>query len=398
MNQNEATRAHPIADTAVIILFFLIIFGIAVWGVLLPDRARSENENRDLQQFPAFTATRFFEGKWMTEFSKYLSDQIPMRDSIVAAHAAMERALGKQQNGNVIAGKEGYLFEREDHPSLDNLTASLGWAEDFAAYAASLDIPTYIALAGRKIDVEEDYLPALYGTEVQDAFWAQIEARASELSHAGLINLRDVLRDDTSGKQMYYRTDHHWTAFGALAAYRAICAEMGLIVREDSFFTPEKVSNCFFGTTWSYSAMTWTAPDDMYYLRYEGDERITTELGGKLLDGFYAREMLAKKDKYGSFFGGNYGLMKIRGEGEGRGKLMVIKDSFAHSVLPMLAADYDIDVIDLRYFQQSTAAMLEEGGYDAVLFLCSSNLLTDPPAGENGFLPFAMLTVGLPKQ
>lgn len=396
MKETELKKEHPIADTAVIALFLVIVIGISLFGVLLPDQTYSENENRGLAGFPAFSVSALLSGKWTGEFSTYLSDQVPLRDEAVMLHAALELAMGKQQNNGVLLGKDGYLFVREDYPSLENLQTSLDSIEAFAAYAKTLGIPTCLSVAGRKIDVVPESLPNLYGTEMQDRFWAELDSRASALDNVNYLNLRDVILNSTSNEQMYYRTDHHWTAFGALEAYRAVCTAAGLKAREDSFFRVEKVSDAFFGTTWSSSGMTWIAPDTMHYLRWEGDEAVTTDLGGKVISGFYDYSKLEQKDKYGSFFGGNYGMMQIRGEGEGRGKLLVIKDSFAHSVLPMLGADYDIDVLDLRYYKQIPARLLEQGEYDAVLILCSSNLLTDSVA-QGEALPFELLSVGIGK-
>ena len=107
-------------------------------------------------------------------------------------------------------------------------------------------------------------------------------------------------------------------------------------------------------------------------------------------------EKLEEKDKYSVFFGNQYGYMEIRGQEEGRGKLLVIKDSFAHAVLPMLAADYDLDVLDLRYNNNkgTPAQILERGGYDAVIVLCSTPLLTDPVIGR---LPMEQLLIGMPE-
>lgn len=400
MNETVIKKPHPVADTVTLVLFFILIFGICIWGVLLPDRTYSENENRNLTQFPEFTLSRLFDGSWMSDFSEYLSDQVPMRDEMVAFHAAAERFFGKQENSGVIAGKDGYLFEREDYPSSERLQSSLLAIDSFAAYAKERGVPTYLAIAGRKIDVATDFLPALYGTQTQEQLWEQIDEMAAGLSHLTYLNLRDVLRSDTSGKQLYYKTDHHWTAEGAMLAYQALGRELGLTVREDGFFERELVAEDFYGTTWSNSAMTWTEPDEMYYLRWTGDMQIKTDVGMKVLDGFYDRSKLTGKDKYASFFGAQYGYMEIRGEEEGREKLLVIKDSFAHAVLPMLAADYDIDVLDMRYytFRQGFAAeILENGDYDGVLILCSTPLLTDQSTKESGRLPMEELLLGMPQ-
>ena len=45
-------------------LFCLFLGGLLVWHVLLPDRDRSEVENRTLNQFPAFSWERLRDGSF----------------------------------------------------------------------------------------------------------------------------------------------------------------------------------------------------------------------------------------------------------------------------------------------------------------------------------------------
>ena len=66
--------------------------------------------------------------------------------------------------------------------------------------------------------------------------------------------------------------------------------------------------------------------------------------------------------------------MKLDGE-----KLLVIKDSFAHSLVPFLAAHYEeITMIDMRYYKQSVSELIENGDFDRLLFVYSvDNLGSD---------------------
>lgn len=398
MNEIKEKTAHPIADGAILIVFFVLLFGMTIWGVLEPDRAFSENENRVLARFPEWDADEFFEGKWMSDFGEYLSDRVPMRDEMVAFHAGIELLMGKGENSGVLLGKDGFLFTREDYPSEENLTKSVQAVAAFARYAKQMGIPTCLAVAGRKIDVESAHLPALYGTDTQDLLWQKLDELGEGEQALTYLNLRQALLDEKDGRALYYRTDHHWNADGAAIAYRAICKAMGLTARPADFFTMTKVSERFFGTTWSASGMHWIGPDEILLPRFAGDEELTCDLGLKEMKGCYDMSKLDTKDQYAVFFGGQYGFLTLRGEGEGRGRLLVIKDSFAHAVVPMLAADYDLDLLDLRYYrgtQGLPAEILESGGYDGVLVLCSTPLLTDPPASADGSLPLQMLTAGL---
>lgn len=65
--------------------------------------------------------------------------------------------------------------------------------------------------------------------------------------------------------------------------------------------------------------------------------------------GLYDTEKLSVYDKYAMFLHGNNGLSRVQGNGSGR--ILVIKDSYANCFVPYLTANYaDIDVVDFRNY------------------------------------------------
>ncbi len=92
-------------------------------------------------------------------------------------------------------------------------------------------------------------------------------------------------------------------------------------------------------------------------------------------------ENLDEVDKYPVFLDGNHGIERIvNHEAEDKGKLLVIKDSFAHSLVPFLAAHYsEIVMIDPRYYFDSVSELAETEGFERVLYvaglasLCENN-------------------------
>lgn len=68
--------------------------------------------------------------------------------------------------------------------------------------------------------------------------------------------------------------------------------------------------------------------------------------------------------------------MKIYIDGsEKRETLVLIKDSFGHSLAPFLAAHFDLDVIDLRYYKLSVQNVIAEAGAEKVLIIYNMDSL-----------------------
>ena len=63
-------------------VFCLFLGGLMVWQMLLPDRERSDVENRTLQQRPALTLSSVLDGSYMEDVEAYVQDQFPLRDQL----------------------------------------------------------------------------------------------------------------------------------------------------------------------------------------------------------------------------------------------------------------------------------------------------------------------------
>ncbi len=73
---------------------------------------------------------------------------------------------------------------------------------------------------------------------------------------------------------------------------------------------------------------------------------------GELHQGLYYPEFLQGKDQYSYFLGQNQGQMKIISENlESEKTLLVIKDSYAHAMIPFLVNHYkEITMVDFKIF------------------------------------------------
>lgn len=390
---SPATRR---GDIALIVICALLILSFAIGIYCIPHRDFSETENDVLQTFPRLSSTgkfldRLWDGRFMAELKDFYTDQFPFRDKLVAAKASMELLLGKGENNAVIAAKDSYLIKRIEYSEseLDQLTQNL---DAVTAFREGVDLPVTFALAPRAIDVLDSYFPAVYQNDRAESVWTLIDAYAAEQP---LLSLRELLRTRAAaGESVWYRTDHHWTTRGAYYAYAELAALYGYTPTPIEQFTVEIASTEFLGTTYSASGFYGTESECIEFYRWDGDDACTLEIlaGDEMIssfNGFYDRSYLEKKDKYAAFLSSNNAHMRIRDtQNPDKPTLLLIKDSFAHSVVPFLAQHYNLEILDLRYYRASTvSAFLEKNQVDGVLILCgldslaTSNLLESLPVG-----------------
>ena len=184
------------------------------------------------------------------------------------------------------------------------------------------------------------------------------------------------------GEYLYYRTDHHWTTLGAYYAYQQFCETLGLTPFDRDAHTAETCED-FYGTHYS-KARTWNAePDTITWYDLQNSLTVWNVTGpGQPTEGtttgLYDLDKLEVYDKYAMFLHGNNGLSRVEGDGEG--KILVIKDSYANSFVPYLTANYAaIDVVDFRNYNYGLDQLIAANDYDQILVLYSyASFTTDP--------------------
>ena len=360
-------------------LFCLFIFGFGIALLLSPSRDFSEQENRYLAQFKAPTPETLRSGEFMEDFEDYVTDQFPLRDRWIQLKALSEAALGKQENNKVYFGPNNQiLFAHFTAVSQEELAKRVGFVNKLGE---NLDVPVYFSLIPDKSWAWAEGLPENAPTVDDGSTIVMAEELCGE--SVSFIDLAQALgfRRDVEPWEDYsfYRTDHHWTTHGAYLGYVALMEGMGLQTVDLSGLPLTEVSRSFYGTTWSSSGAGWIQPDRIETIVPEGGTRghVTVTRypeGAPIEGGLYYPEKLEVKDKYAYFLGGNQPLCVIRNPDAPNGKLLVVRDSYADSLAPFLAEEFqEVHLFDLRYNNTPLTKYVEDNGVDQVLVLYSAN-------------------------
>ena len=318
---------------------------IAVWAafLFLSDKDFSATENRMLAQVPELSAESLFNGSYTKKLSDFFSDQFPLRNSLLSLNSSYELGLGKLESNGVMFAQNKNLIKRLEYAELDILKSNLSGIDAIRVTAKGYGVDSVFFCAPRAADVLEHFCPTPFASGEKE--WALTEQH-NALSATELLKAKAE-----SGEYVFYKTDHHWTTLGAYYAYRELGNALGYTPYRLSDFKPETVSESFFGTSYSSSLFPTATPDKITAMRYDDDSEImVSDLStGKILP-LYDTSALAGSSQYDFFLGGNKAHLRI--ESGGKPRLIVIKDSFANSLIPFLTRHYDIDLIDPRYLRQ----------------------------------------------
>ena len=378
----HSKRSASIFRYPVLIAFTLFFAGLFLLDLVTPDRAYSELENTTLTQRPRLTAVSA-DGlnNYFTSYTRYVKDQVFGRDQWISLQSEEETTLLQtQQNGGILLGKEHMMFPRtfglldSENRTLPKNTAAVealcqrhpGKVDVLLAPAASVIYPENVPANAPLLD--------------EDAYLDQLSA-AVQAAGGRFVDVRQTLTAHKD-EYIYYRTDHHWTSTGAYYAYKLLCDTLGLTPFDPSAHT-EQTAHGYSGTHYSKARTPDAEPDTITYYDLPNALTIYSVSGpGQPADGettgLYDTAKLDVYDKYAMFLHGNNGLSRIKGDGTGR--ILVIKDSYANCFVPYLTANYaDIDVVDFRNYNYGLDKLIADNAYDQILVLYSFDSFKSDP-------------------
>ena len=362
-----------------IIMFFMLIFGLPIISFILPDLKFSENENRVLADVPELSLDNIKNKTFMSELDLYMSDHFAGRENLIIAKNKSDKIIGKTEVNGVIT-LDDQMIEVWKSYDEERIYKNLDYINNFALENKEKNISFMLSPTVQGVLMKE--LPSNAGLLYQDEF---IEDCYNELEALNAINIYDKLLDNYED-YVFYRTDHHWTSYGAFLSYKEYTKTLGLRTFEIEDFNIENVSNDFKGTLYSKTLDNSITPDRIdFYILKENEPEIVVKIPNKDKDheGLYYEEFLSKKDKYCSFIGSNQPMVNIENQSLENGKkILILKDSYAHALIPFLSKNYEkITMIDLRYLNIQTLNLIDLDEYSDVLFVY--NVITF--SKENGF-------------
>ncbi|MGN0550587.1 MAG: DHHW family protein [Acutalibacteraceae bacterium] len=358
------------------IVFTVFIFVIGLYFCFAPKKDYSSNEKRYLEQFPKLSWDTLLSGEFGESFETYLSDHTAGRDFFVGLNSYYDLITGRNGSAGVYSGSDNYLIN--DPPERENYLESN--IKKLADFAKNTQLSAKLLVVPSTGYIMDSKLPINHLAYKDDEYFELIEQNKGGLD---FINIKDLFREKSDNTKLYYKTDHHWTARGAYIAYEQYCLAAGITATPESDFNIESYGG-FHGTTYSTSALWLTPSEDIELWKnknHKSNISVKIEDGEKVKenDSLFFLSHLEQDDKYPVYLDGNHALVTIKNENSNGGKLLIIKDSFAHCLTPFLADNYsEIIMVDMRYYKQPVSELVKSNNIsDALILYGLDNLSTD---------------------
>ena len=344
-----------------------LLIPVVLWAALTalawfsPAKELSEAERRPLAQMPELTWDTLWNGSFMEAFETYSLDQFPLRDSFRTIKSLFHFYGLNQSDNNDIYIADGYAVKQE-YP-LDPGSVSHALSRFQHLY------DKYLASSGSEIHMaiipDKGYYLAEKSGHLSMDYEALFSSFETGMPWAEFIDLTDVLTIED-----YYRTDIHWRQERLPDAAAVICNHLGVTPPDPADYPMEEIARPFYGVYYGQAALP-MEPETMYFRKSNLLDRCWVydhETGkyGRIFD-------LSKQDSrdlYDIFLSGPRSLLTIENPAGKAGKeLIVFRDSFGSSMVPLLLQDYArVTLVDIRYIQIDILdRFLEFNGQDVLL-------------------------------
>ena len=359
-----------------VLLASLFLFGFSVWNLVLDDKNISESERRRLAQMPELTMDSVLSGDFMKEFESYTLDQFPLRDQFRTLKALTAYYPMAQKDNNKFYNLDGYIIKMEypmDNDSIDHATSRFNlifnkWLKD------KKDLNIYLSIVPDKNYFVKDrgYLSMDY-----EKF---VDTVKEDMPYATYIDIFPTLELSD-----YYKTDTHWRQERIVDTAKHLAQAMGVTLNGE--YTTEKADVPFYGVYHGQSALSYLPADDLCYLTNDTLKNcIVTDLDTNTQIPLYDMDKLTTDDPekipdpYEMFLSGpNRGNLVIENPNATTDKeLIIIRDSYANSLAPLLVEGYKkITLIDIRKAYSALIGSYIPFENQDVLFLQSTLVLND---------------------
>ena len=341
---------------------FILCFVVAIF--LTEKKDFSENENRKLAQMPELTFENIKSGQFTSGVETFVADQFPLRDTFLSLMTEVERISLRKEIAGVYLAKDGSLIEEYDYPRHTDKQI-----EQFSKLANNVEnarcmlmmVPTAVSVYSELLpdNVAKDDLQQ----QILDEIYAGVPDKLQK------IDVSSKLKDEAAqilgtenADRLFYRTDHHWTTYGAYIGYQSFCEAAGFDAIPLSEYTGEVVSEDFKGTIYSKLNDPYFGSDRIVsYSHPEWKLSVEYSDTGEVTDTPYNPEYLTKKDQYSYFLNNIHPLITITNDAVEGGAIALVKDSYANSMVPYLLQHYHtVYIFDTRYYKGGPSKFINE--------------------------------------
>ena len=379
-----------ISDWFLILGFALFLAAVAAGTLARAGETASYYENRTLAAVPAASGASLRSGAYFDDWETFFTDHAAGRDALLRLNVRLRRTAGQPVVDEVYWGPEALLpYVAADRPDDGRIAARAENLADGLSELAAL-VESY---GGRFLYVgvpeQSTYFADQYPVYLRDGQRTRAAERAAFAAalaerNVDLLDLGPVFAASGRTEELYFRTDHHYTVFGALTAYEAIGDRLALPALGRGEWTLATLPQPFLGSRNRRLYGLYESADALTYAVPAVPIPFTrTDDGAAADSAVIALPEDGAPVTYEAFMGGDHGETVLSTGRPALPDALIYGDSFTNALETLLYTAFDeTRSLDLRHYTAMTLReYIAEHRPDVVICLRDdSNYLT--PTGN----------------
>lgn len=338
-------------------LFIIIIFFFFILNLISKKETISATERRYLKKLPDINIDNIMSGKIEEELEEYVSDHFVFREKFRNLKVNLSFNILREKDYNKLYTFNDYIYKIEyplNEEKVISFSEKINYLYDNYLKNNKL---YYSIIPDKSYYVDNNYLK-LDEDEIIEILNKNINSN---------IKYIDITKD--LNIESYYRTDIHWRQEKLFNVVRTLSNNMSFESNTNIVdYKINEYSN-FYGSYYGQLGLK-RNPEKLIYLTNEKTENVKVKDIENRINKVYNKDALGSIDSYDIYLGGATPIIEITNEEVNDKELIVFRDSFASSLIPLLIDSYHkITLIDLRYISISLLDEYIEFNDQDVLFL-----------------------------
>ncbi len=208
-----------------IFIFIFLIF-LCIPALYISLEKNDYIEYRSLNIFPSFKINGKINNKFGEQFEKYFNDRFFLRKNFQNIFAKLSLINNIIKRNDTIHFKDSNFMYQENNYYIDFNSDAIKRLNEFDKYLKNKGIKLYILVPPKKRYVYskpfENYDNTLTQKTLQKYKYQKLQQNTN-IKNRIIYPLDDL---ENSPILTYYKTDHHWTDFGAYIAYHKLMKEI----------------------------------------------------------------------------------------------------------------------------------------------------------------------------
>ncbi len=220
----------------------LLLLPYPLWWCLQGYCDTTNYENRTLASCPDLATTSL--SALPAAIESWIEDSAPFRNQLMRLNATLNWALNTLDSGDVLLGKENWLFLRDvadsssisDYQGLTYYTEAeqaelLAAIETLSDALAAYDCDLVVLFAPAKEGVYAQYMPdeiVVMGETRVEALVSYLTLHTAQAANTSIVWPKETLQTLATTQAVYYQYDTHWNEVGGWVASQSVLASLGL--------------------------------------------------------------------------------------------------------------------------------------------------------------------------